>query len=144
VRVSRRHITSAVIRVLLLVPLALEMTGCKAQPAEWPELRQEGGKKRAVRIEAQTNREVADLHPDDVVSIARRIGFTDEQILNLGTNLHDALLVSGAAWILVGEEKEALLRIQGKYVLIYSASRGSFSYDLSRHDFGFTGSPAGR
>ncbi len=142
-RVNRRYIVSAVIRVLLLVPLALEMTGCKAQPAEWPELRHEG-EKRVIQIEPKSNREVADLHPDDVVRVARKIGLTDEQILSLGTDLHNAMLLSGAAYVLVGDEKEALLRVQGKYVLIYSASRGSFSYDLSRSDFGFVGSPSGR
>jgi hypothetical protein len=143
VRVSR-NILGAVARVMLPVLLASELTGCRARPAEWPELGYRSGERArssALQIVPQTNREVADLSPDDVVLIGRRIGFTDEQILDLGTQLHDALLFSGAARVFYGKRAEALLRVESGQVFIYSASRGLFVYDLSRRVLGFGGPP---
>ncbi len=142
-RVSR-NILGAAAKVMLLVLLASELMGCKAQPAEWAELGHRDGtrpRNNALQIVPKSSREVADLSPDDVVVIARRIGFTDEQVLDLGTQLHDALLFSGAASVFYGKTAIANLRVEGQQVFIYSASRGLFVYDLSRGLLGFGGPP---
>jgi len=150
VRVRRGYIVRTAAIVALLAVLAFGAVGCKAQPAQWSELgsggerqqqpprqsqRQPERRQGSIRIEAQTNREVADLNPDDVVRIMRRIGFTDAQILDMGTDMHETLLVSGGARVVNGQETEALLRVNGMQVYIRSRSRGSFVYDLGYGQF---------
>lgn len=145
-RVRRRHIVHTVTIVVLLAALALEAIGCKAQPAQWSELgsggeRQQQPQQRSqrrqgsIQILPQTNKEVADLTPDNVVQIMRRIGFTDAQILEMGTDMHDALRTSGGARVVDGQETEALLRVNGMQVYIGSRSRGNFVYDLGYSQF---------
>lgn len=141
-QVNRQTILTVAIRVALLVPLAFTLAGCRAQPAEWSELgrqsspdRTRNNRGRVLLIEPLSNREVADLHPDDVVRITRRIGFTDQQILDLGMDLYEALLLSGAARVMYKGKVEALLRVQGDHVLIYSGSRGSHVYNLTYGQF---------
>jgi len=81
---------------------------------------------------------VADLSSDDIVRIMRRIGFPDDLILELGTDLHRTLAQSGAARVLDKREVEAVLRVSGRYVYITSRTRGVFIYDLSTGEFGNT------
>ena len=142
--VRRGYILHTVTIAALLVTLALEAMGCAAQPAEWSELgagsrqrqqQQQKHRKGLIQIMAQPSREVADLNPDDVVRIMRRIGFTDDQILEFGTDMHDALFSSGAARVIYGKETEALLSVKGMQVYIGSRSRGNFIYDLGRGQF---------
>jgi hypothetical protein len=125
---------------VLLAVLVLAMLGCQAEPAQWPELefggeRQQARRQPALRIVPQSNREVADLSPDDTVRIMRQVGFTDEQILELGTDLHQALLVSGAARVLYREEMRAIIAVNGTQVYISAAPRGNFIYDLGYGQF---------
>ena len=140
------HILRTVAIVGLMAALTLKVIGCKAQPAQWSELgsggeRQQQPQQRSqrrqgsIQILPQTNREVADLSPDDVVQIMRRIGFTDAQILEMGTDMHDALRTSGGAQVVDGQENEALLRVSGMQVYIGSRSRGNFVYDLGYSQF---------
>jgi len=141
--VRRGYIVHTVTIAVLLVTLALEAMGCKAQPAEWSELGAGGQQQHqsqqrrqgAIQIVPQPSREVADLNPDDVVRIMRRIGFTDDQILELGTDMHDALFNSGAARVVYKEETEALVSVKGMQVYVRSRSRGSFIYDLGYGQF---------
>ena len=142
--VRRGYIVHTVTIAVLLVTLALEAMGCKAQPAEWSELgaggqqqsqQQQQRQQGTLQILPQPSREVADLNPDDVVRIMRRIGFTDDQIIELGTDMHDALFRSGAARVVYKEETEALLSVKGMQVYIGSRSRGSFVYDLGYGQF---------
>lgn len=131
---------------MLLVALALEAVGCKAQPAEWSELGFGGERQQrettqrsrprsgSIQVVPQSNREVADLSPDDIVRIMRQIGFTDEQILDLGTDVHDALFLSGAVQISKGNQTEAIARVSGTQV--YVGSRwGTLVYDLASGQF---------
>jgi hypothetical protein len=125
----------------LLAALALTGMGCKAQPAEWPELRadaaaqQERHRDEAIEIVPQANREVADLSPDDVVRVMRRIGFTDEQIIEFGVEMHQALFRSGAARVVYKKETEAIVRIKGMQVYVGSRTRGNAIYDLGYGQF---------
>jgi hypothetical protein len=126
--------------VALLAALAL--TGCQAQPAEWSELgyggerQQKQRRQGSIRIVPQSNREVADLSPDDIVRVMRQMGFADEQILELGPDLHQALLVSGAARVLHKEQPKAYIAVNGTQVYIGSAAGGSILiYDLGYSQF---------
>lgn len=126
--------------LLLLVALALEVVGCNesVRPAEWPELRsrRQGREARELRVVPGSNKEVADLSPDDIVRVCRQIGLSDEQILTLATDLHNALRSSGAAIIAQGKEAKAVLKVSGKYLFVRTPSRGSLAYNLARGEFG--------
>lgn len=140
------HILQTVAIVGLMAALALGVVGCNARPAQWSELgstrgaqaqqSQRGrGRYGSIQLVPQSNREVADLSPDDVINIMRRIGFTDEQILELGSDLHDAMMNSGAIRVLDRGETEAIARVNGMQVYIGSRTRGNFVYDLGYGDF---------
>jgi hypothetical protein len=145
--------------LLVLVPLALEVAGCR--PVEWAELgssshreepRWEGrsesrpslrNRTEGLRIVARSGREVVRLSPDDVVRIMQRVGFSDDQILNLGPDLYNALLVSGAAEVLYGKRTEMIIVVGNRQVRIQSRSRGTFVYDVLMQQF-VLGSPSSR
>jgi hypothetical protein len=136
-RGSILRVTTGVL--LVLVPLALEVVGCNGglKPVEWSELGSEGKAKKQSRqdkdglhIVPVSNREVARLKPDDVVRIMQRVGFSDEQILELGTDLHNALLLSGGAQVVYGKHLEMILAVSNQQVHIQSRSRGTFVYDV--------------
>ena len=76
----------------------------------------------------------AKLTPDDIVRIMQRIGFANEQILELGTDLHNALRFSGGAEILHKKDKLAIFMADGDYVRIRSLS-GTFHYEISTGQF---------
>jgi hypothetical protein len=77
-----------------------------------------------------SNPDAADLTADDVVIVMRRAGFTDEQILELGTDMRNAIARTGAAQIRLGKRVEALFAVSGNYLYVSSYRRGSFTYDL--------------
>lgn len=127
--------------LLVLVPLALEVVGCNGgfRPVAWSELGSDGGPKKqqsrqhqeGLQIVAKSGREITRLNPDDVVRIMQRVGFSDDQILRLGTDLHNALLLSGAADVYYGGSLEMIFAVDNQQVKIQSRSRGSFIYDIA-------------
>ena len=125
--------------VVLLAWLAVSIAGCK--PFEWPHIGGMGGKDR-LKVESLSNRDVAALSSDDIVRIMRRAGFSDEQILNLGTDVRNALLVSGASQVKKGKV-EVIFAVHGEYVFITTRLRGSFIYDIKRGKFGIAPSSSG-
>jgi hypothetical protein len=163
VRRRRGSILKATTGVLLvLVPLALEVAGCR--PVEWAELgsgsnreeprlesrsesrpsrRQQSQSTSGLRIVARSGREVVRLTPNDVVRIMQRVGFSDDQILELGTDLHNALLLSGAAEVIYGKRTEMIFLVSNRQVQIQSHSRGTFVYDVLMQQF-ILGSARGR
>jgi hypothetical protein len=153
--------------LLILVPLALEVGGCNGavKPAEWSELgsdsnreeprvesRSDSGSRKPsrekknseeLRIVAKSNREVARLSPDDIVCIMQRVGFSDDQILDLGTDLHNALLLSGGAEVYYGKGLEMIFAVNNQQVQIQSRSRGTFVYDIAKKRFSLGAAPSG-
>ena len=145
--------------LLVLVPLALEVAGCR--PVEWAEVgsgsnrdeprlesRSESKPSRrqstnGLRIVARSGREVVRLSPDDMVRIMQRVGFSDDQILELGTDLYNALLLSGAAEVIYGKRTEMLFVVSNRQVQIQSHSRGTFVYDVLMQQF-VLGSPSSK
>jgi len=128
--------------LLVLVVLALEVVGCNdtIRPAEWPELHPEGGLGE-YRIVPKENRDVAELTADDIVRIMRQVGFSDEQVLDLGMDLHDAILSSGAAMVYDGDRAEMILRVNREYLMVRSREQGSMIYDIARGRFGLMPPP---
>jgi hypothetical protein len=95
---GRRILVTTAGVTLVLSILVLAMVGCNhgIQPVEWPEL-STGGESYPLQVTAKQNRDMADLSADDIIRIMRRIGYSDDQILEVGPDVHDALLLSGAA-----------------------------------------------
>lgn len=75
-----------------------------------------------------SNRQVAALSAEDIVRVMLRAGFSDEQILELGTDLRNELARSGAAQISVGDKVEAILAVDSDRVYVSSRLRGSFIF----------------
>jgi len=74
--------------------------------------------------------EVLTLSSDDIVRVMRRAGFSDNQILEYGTDLHDALSRSGAAQIKMSKKLQAVFAINGDSVYISTRLRGNFIYNV--------------
>jgi hypothetical protein len=141
--------------LLVLVPLALEVVGCHGgvKPVEWSELGSESKPKQSkpskqskegLRVVAKSNKEVARLSSDDVVRIMQRVGFSDDQILDLGTDLYNALLLSGGADVYYGKSLEMIFAVNAQQVQIQSRSRGSFLYDVAKGRFLIGSAPSDR
>ena len=79
---------------------------------------------------ALPNNHTAALTSDDIVIVMRQAGFTDEQILDLGTDLRNRLASSGAAQIRLKKKIQAIFALQEGYLHVASRLRGSFIYDL--------------
>jgi hypothetical protein len=123
--------------LLVMATLALEVVGCNGwiRPVDWSNLSPEKRAERSpFRVVPKQHRQVATLSPDDIVRIMERIGFADEQILELGTDLHNALRFSGMAAITYHKETLAIFAADGDYVRIRSRS-SEFNYQISQGQF---------
>ena len=78
------------------------------------------------------NPEVTALIAEDIARIMLRAGFSEEQILELGTDLRNELSQSGAAQIYINGKVEAIFAVSGKCVYVSSRKKGSFVYDLDK------------
>ncbi len=88
-----------------------------------------------LRIVPVSNREAARLSPEDIIRIMQRVGFSNDQILELGTDLRQALLLSGGAELFYGKRLEMLLAVNNQQVQIQSRTRGTFVYDVIMQRF---------
>jgi hypothetical protein len=87
------------------------------------------------RVVALANRDVAALTADDIACVMRRAGFSDAQVIDLGTDLRNSLASTGAAKIIIGDKVEAILALDGDYLHAASRRRGSFIYELKTRRF---------
>jgi hypothetical protein len=120
------RISSVMIILTLLALVALGIGGCAHSET-------------GIRVIALSNRSVLALSPDDVVEIMRRAGFSNNQILEYGTDLRNGLAESGAVQIKIGKKVEAVFAInldEGNCVYISTRLRGNFIYDV---DAGWVG-----
>jgi len=125
---------------LVLSLAAVVAMGCNSgiRPVTWAELgpRNDQQKpKSQFQVVAKRNLNVAVLRPADVVRIKRRVGFADEQILELGTDLANALRFSGAAEVFYRKDKLAIFVSDGDFLRIRSRV-GAFDYQISTGQFG--------
>ena len=99
-------------------------------------------KQAGLQVTPLSNQDVITLSADDIVALMRRAGFSDQQIWELGTDLRNALLVSGAAQVRLKDKVEAIFAVHKEYVFITTRLRGSFIYDVNAGGFGLhTASP---
>jgi hypothetical protein len=95
---------------LLMMLLALGLGGCTGN--------------RGFEIFPLNNQNVLTLSSDDIVRVMRRAGFSDNQILQHGEDLHIALAQYGAAQIKIRRKLVAVFAINGDDVYISSALFG--------------------
>ncbi len=132
-----RHALRAGGLLLVLALLVLEGAGCKNwfKPVEWPELGPQSKEpKSPFRLVAKKSMSTVSLAPEDIVRIMQRVGFEDKQVLDLGTDLHNALRFSGAAEVFHYKQKLAIFVADGGLVRIRSRV-GSFDYEVANHQF---------
>lgn len=95
---------------LLLTLLAFGLSGCTGN--------------RGLEIFPLSSQNVLTLSSDDVVRVMRRAGFSDNQILQYGEDLHLALAQYGAVQIKINKKLMAVFAINGDEVYISSALTG--------------------
>ncbi len=108
-------------RLVLLLLLTLGIMGCSRRAT-------------GIQIIPLNSSSVLTLSPDNLVEIMRRAGFSDEQILEYGPDVHDGLAQSGAVQVRVNNRVEVVIAInrdRGDYVYISSASRGNSIYNVN-------------
>jgi hypothetical protein len=111
-----------IIAVLLLTPfLLLDGAGCANSGGSDP---------TAFQVVPVGSRDVAALSSNDVVRVMRRSGFSDEQILELGTQVRNALLLSGAVEVKRGRIIEAIFAVNNNSLFITTRLRGNFIYNI--------------
>ena len=108
---------------LVVVFLFLGVVGCVSTRS---------GKSTRFQVIPVSSQDVAALSSDDVVRVMRRAGFSDEQILELGAQLRNALLLSGAVQIKQGNIVEAIFAINDNNVYVTARLRGNFIYNLQK------------
>lgn len=83
-----------------------------------------------LRVVRLPNRDVAALKADDVVRVMQEAGFSDKQILAVGTQLRNSLAQRGAAQIRLGDKVEAILVVNPPYLYVSSRQGGIFTYNI--------------
>ena len=114
-RKTRISSSGAVTASLLLALLTVGVVSCA---------------QRGFEVIPLNHQEVLTLSSDDIVRVMRRAGFSDNQILEYGTDLHDALAHSGAAQIKIDKRLQAVFAINGDSVYISTRLRGNFIYNV--------------
>jgi len=85
---------------------------------------------RGFEVVPVSNRYVLALSSDDIVQVMRRAGFSDDQILELGTDVHNGMLESGAVQVKVDDKVEVVFAANGDDVYIGTRLRGNFIYNV--------------
>lgn len=104
--------------VAALLLLALCLTGCSQ-----------------VQVNSIQNGQAIALNADGIVRVMQRTGFSDEQILDCGTELRNQLAVAGAAQVRVGSKVEAIFLADKRQVIITSRKGGNCIYNLDTGHF---------
>ena len=113
------------IAATMLAVLALSVAGC-------------GSRSTGIQILPMGNQDVLNLTASDVVQIMRAAGFSDMQIYEHGTALHDGIAQRGAVQVKIDDTVEAVFAAKDNSVYISTRSRGHFIYNVN------TGWPDGR
>jgi hypothetical protein len=107
-------------RLALLLLLTLGTIGCARRAT-------------GIQIIPLSSSNVLALGADDLIEVMRRAGFSDEQILEHGPDVHDGLAQSGAVQVRVNNRVEAVFAInrdRGDCVYISTRVRGNFIYNV--------------
>jgi len=108
-----------IVASLLLTLLAFGVVSCAAHRGL-----------EVVPLRYQEKQDVLTLSSDDTVRVMRKAGFSDIQILEYGTDLHNSLSRVGAAQIKINKRLEAVFAINGDAVYISSRLRGNSIYNV--------------
>lgn len=127
---------------LALLLLALTGAGCHGWGKSKKPAEPIADSKEGLRIEARSATQVARLSPADTVRIMQRLGFSNQQIVELGTDLHNALLLSGAAEVYYGKTLEMIVAVVNGQIQIQCRTRGTFVYDLAKGRFVLGSAPS--
>ena len=133
-----------IIMLVLLGLLSFGVVGCAHLGKFTKGVGSLTGSKQTAKLQVTplSNQDVIALGADDIIRIMRRAGFSDEQILQLGTDVRNALLLSGAAQVRLKDKVEVIFAVHDDYVFITTRLRGSFIYDVKAGGFGLrTASP---
>ena len=136
-QLSRRNIVGLGLAVLL----GLTMAGCGHW--RWPRLGK-AGSASGLRVVPGNNRYalMVTLTADDIVTMMVNVGFTEKQIFELGEELRNALMLSGAAQVRQGKTVEALFAASENDCIYITTRMGStFIYDARRGQFGLGQGP---
>jgi hypothetical protein len=115
--ISQKSKLSAAMRLSLFI-IALSLTGCAYTS-------------RGIVVEPLNSQNVLNLSADNVVDIMRAAGFTDEQIIEHGMAVRDALAQTGAARIFVNRRVEAIFAVKDQDIYISTELRGLFIYNIN-------------
>lgn len=88
-----------------------------------------------LRVQPQPGSEVAALEADDVVAVLLRGGFSDEEILEIGPDLRNALALNGGAVVRNRKVTEAVLAVHEELVHVSTRRRGTFIYNIESNRF---------
>jgi len=145
VRVGRGYTTNGMRTGILLVlaALALEVAGCSTllKPLDWLPFHHKQQKQQPVanaklQVVPRGGGQATNLTADDVVRVLRQVGLGNEQIVDFGPLLYEALRSSGAAALVSGKQTEVLFAINDGYIWVQSRTQGSFIYDIEDHKIG--------
>ncbi len=129
--------------LLFAFSILMGLAGCARitwPRVEWKRLSSRREKSsKGFKVVAMSNRDIAELSADDIVLIMRQAGFSDGQIMELGPDVRDGLLFSGAVQVRRKKKVEAIFAVNSDYIFITTRLRGSFIYDLKRGNFGMNG-----
>ncbi len=112
----KSRVYSAITALSLLI-LALAAVGCASS--------------RGIQVIPLGSRSVLNLDADSVITIMRQAGFSNEQIIEYGTEVRDGLAQSGAVQIKVNRKVEAIFAVNGDDIYISTRLRGYFIYNVN-------------
>jgi len=87
------------------------------------------------KIVLLNNQDVIALDADDIVLLMTRAGLTEDQVLEVGTELRNGLGSVGAAQIHAGKTIEAIFVVDGPLVRGVSRTRSAFVYNVEEGEF---------
>ena len=88
-----------------------------------------------LRVIPMSGSDVCSLGPEAIIKVMREAGFSDDQIVELGTEVRNNLATWGAVQILEREKTRAILVAEKGYVYVCCDQRGASIFDAQRGAF---------
>lgn len=107
--------------IWLILILALGIVGCAPTTTSYSS---------KLRLTPLSNQDTVSLTANDIVRMMRQVGFSDKQILKLGTKMYNGLSHSGATQLKINDKVEAIFAVNNDFVYIATRLRGSFIYNV--------------
>ncbi len=109
---------SLMFALTMLALLALSAAGCAPQST-------------GIQIMPVGNRDVLDLSAADIIKVMQAAGFSDAQIYEYGTEVHDGIARRGAVHVQIDGTIEVVFAAKGSSVYISTLGRGHFIYNVN-------------